>query len=120
VGDTLKVSFQAGECVAAPPLPLVEDTEGDAISPKLPLGDKLGVEVAVIRVVADPVLLLEDKSEADAIGQGVEVVDGVIGEEGEEEALAVRASLLTALSVGPTPLKVPPIEGVAVLEGEEE
>ena len=65
-------------------------------------------------------LLLEDKSEADAIGQGVEVLECVTIKEGEEEALAVRASLLTALSVGPTPLKVPPIEGVAVLEGEED
>ena len=120
MGDTLKVSSQAGECVAPPTLSLVEDTEGVALSRKLPLGDILGVEVAVIGVVADPVLLFEDKIEVDAIGQDVEVVDGVTGEEGEEEALAVRAALLTALSVGPTPLKVPPIVGVAVSDGEED
>ncbi len=119
MGDTLKV-FLAGECEAPPTLPLVEDTEGVVFSRKLPLGDILGVEVAVIGVVDDPVLLFEDRIEVDAIGQDVEVVDGVIGEEGEEEALAVRASLLPALSVGPTLLKVPPIERVAVLEGEED
>ena len=77
MGDALKVSSHAGECVAPPPFPLVEDTEGVDLSPKLPLGVMLGVEVAVTGMVADPVLLLEDRPEVDAMGQDVEVVEGV-------------------------------------------